>query len=175
MSPEPFKKMILCCRRLSASMKLLTLDSWKMYSSEFCFGHNSHTAAAELSVERNSQEKKKRCHMAVRLLYTASNYLRKCCLTCTHLLKMSPESSRVLTTLIFFLFAPFPLGLESRGFFIFCQRSVKISKYCISPSVRIASNVGLEKDSYQWKNVCSSPVVVVVMMYCTMSLFNPLS
>lgn len=113
--------------------------------------------------------------MAVRLLYTASNYLRKCCLTCTHLLKMSPESSRVLTTLIFFLFAPFPLGLESRGFFIFCQRSVKISKYCISPSVRIASNVGLEKDSYQWKNVCSSPVVVVVMMYCTMSLFNPLS
>lgn len=64
----------------------------------------------------------------------------------------------VLPTLIFFLFVPFPLRLESRGYFILCQRSCKISKYCISPSVGLTSYVGLEKkNSYQWKNVCCSP------------------
>lgn len=46
-------------------------------------------------------------------------------------------------------FSPFSFQVRKRGiFYISCQRSVNISKYCISPSVGITSYVGLEKDKF---------------------------
>lgn len=46
-------------------------------------------------------------------------------------------------------FHHFPFRLESKAFFLLsCQRSVNISKYCISPSVGITSYVGLENEKF---------------------------
>lgn len=85
MSPEPFKKMILCWQKIIVSQhEIVTLRLMENVQFLILFWpQQSHDSCGAFS--RKKVSGKKRCHMAVRLLYTASNYLRKCCLTYTDL------------------------------------------------------------------------------------------
>lgn len=136
MSPEPLrekkkkgkKRYFVGRRSLSASMKLFALGFMENVQFRILFWTQQSHASCRAFSRRKVSGKRKRCHMAVRLLYAASNYLHQCSLTYKHLLKMPPESGSVFFPPSFSSFQ-----LRRRGIvFALRQRSVNISKYCIS-------------------------------------------